>query len=284
MLIKPKRKKFWLTGIAPYYKASGGGGDAAQTTAFLARTSGLSGTETAAYKALINGLVADGNFALLDALYILATNTTTTAALNLCGTNFSLIANGALTFTADVGYTGNGSTGYLDTQYVPSLAGLNLTQNSASLGAYIRTNRTSTDSSVIMGAATFAGQNWLYFAPLQSGGYFYDVNGVSFPGFANTSTQGAWITSRNGSSSTTSVYKNGSTIANSISSSDASTGLADQSFTLFAGDVNGGIGSFSSDQASAFFIAGGLTGAQAAQINNRINAYMAAMPTPINVY
>jgi len=49
----------------------GGGADAAATTAFLARTSGLSGTETAAYMALINGMVTDGTWALMDArLYI----------------------------------------------------------------------------------------------------------------------------------------------------------------------------------------------------------------------
>jgi hypothetical protein len=58
--------------------------NAPQTTAFLARTSGLSGTETLAYKALINGLVADGVWSLLDALWIFATNTTLTASITSC--------------------------------------------------------------------------------------------------------------------------------------------------------------------------------------------------------
>src|SRR5882672_3340849 len=117
--------------------------DAPQTTAFLARTSGLSGTETAAYKVLINGLVADGVFSLLDALYILATNTTTTANLNLISTSFGLTQTGSVTFSADHGYNGDGSTGFLSTGFTPNVGGTQLTQNSASLGVYVLTNRTT---------------------------------------------------------------------------------------------------------------------------------------------
>ena len=61
---------------------AGNAANAAQTTAFLARTSGLSGPETSAYTRMINGMVADGTWALLDALYVFATNNTTTANLD----------------------------------------------------------------------------------------------------------------------------------------------------------------------------------------------------------
>src|SRR5215471_17837360 len=79
-----------------------------QASAFLARTSGLSTQERNAYINLINGLVSDGVWSLLDALYVMATNTTSTAALNLVSTSFSLVTHGSMTFTADVGYTGDG--------------------------------------------------------------------------------------------------------------------------------------------------------------------------------
>jgi hypothetical protein len=39
---------------------------------------------------------------------------------------------------------------------------------------------------------------------------------------------------------------------------------------------------FTTDQIAAAFIGGGLTGIQAAAINNRINAYMAALG--VNIY
>src|SRR5229473_5562637 len=73
----------WLTGAGWLPLAQAPGGGCSQATTFLARTSGLSGTETTAYTNLICGLVTDGVYPSLDALYIFATNTTTTANLNL---------------------------------------------------------------------------------------------------------------------------------------------------------------------------------------------------------
>src|SRR5712671_3147809 len=164
-------------------------GDAAQTTAFLARTSGLSLTESTAYRNLINGMVSDGTFQLLDIFYILATNTTTTAALNLCGTSFSLVTHGSLTFTADIGYTGDGSTGYLDTQLAPS-AGVNFTQNSGSIGAYVQTNRTTADTSVIVGSSVIG--SFAFLALMNTGSVVsYNVNDNVFTNPANTTTNGS---------------------------------------------------------------------------------------------
>src|SRR5438105_2736087 len=63
--------------------------DSAAATNLLARTTGLDAAHIAAYKALLNGLTADGIFNsdgtsnFLDALYIWATQDQTTADLNL---------------------------------------------------------------------------------------------------------------------------------------------------------------------------------------------------------
>src|SRR5208283_4790005 len=96
-----------------------------QANAFIARTSGLSATENAAYTAMICGMVTDGTWSLLDALYIFATNNTTTAALSLVSSTYNGTVTGTLTFSADNGWTGNGSTGYLSTNLTPSSAGGN---------------------------------------------------------------------------------------------------------------------------------------------------------------
>src|SRR4051812_42354 len=66
--------------------ARGGVANCAASTTFLARTSGLNGTHTNAYNALICGMVADGTWcgSLFDAIYIFATQDSTTALLNLC--------------------------------------------------------------------------------------------------------------------------------------------------------------------------------------------------------
>src|SRR5260370_1748066 len=87
-----------------------GGGDAAATTAFLARVvsngTTLDATHINAYKALINGLVNDGVFSKFDGLWVLATQDFPTAKLNLVSSSFTLTNNGNdPTFGADRGCT-----------------------------------------------------------------------------------------------------------------------------------------------------------------------------------
>src|SRR5208283_3321474 len=84
----------------------------------------------------------DGTWSLLDALYIFATNTTTTAALNLVSSSFTGTVNGTLTFSADNGWTGDGSTGYFGTNFIPSIALGNCKLNSCSMGIYDLTSNT----------------------------------------------------------------------------------------------------------------------------------------------
>jgi hypothetical protein len=257
-----------------------------QATNFLARTSGLSGTETTAYCNLINGLVTDGIItgtlsgaagcgSVLDALYIVATNTTTTANLNLCGTSFGLVKTGTVTFTADVGYTGDGSTGFLDTQWIPITNAVNFTLNSASIGAYIQTNQVTADASVIMGSATTG--EFSYMSPMNTGSVFtFNVNDNTFTGPANTTAKGAWAASRT-SSSQINLYKNGSTTPFGANAAASSTALPSSNMLLLALSNNGTPAVFTTYQGSAFFMGGGLTSTQAVAINNRINAYMTAL-------
>jgi hypothetical protein len=110
---------------------SGGGGSCVSTQGnnFLARTSGLDGTHTTAYCTMIDGLVSDGVWAKLDALYIFATNSSANAILNLIG-NSNNAVNHSATFTANAGFNGNGSSTYVDTTVDPT-ATVQYTQNSA---------------------------------------------------------------------------------------------------------------------------------------------------------
>jgi hypothetical protein len=183
-----------------------------QATTFLARTSGLSAVETGAYCTLINGLVSDGIItgtmsgansgaaacgSTLDALYILATNSIATAGLNLCGTSYGLLSNGTITFTADHGYAGNGTTGFLNTQFVPQSATTpNYTPTSASIGAYDRTSSTTVSSTATIIGISNGNQS--YIQPLTTASLMAaDVNTTTFAlGGVNTNRQGAWIVSR----------------------------------------------------------------------------------------
>lgn len=242
-------------------------------TAFLARTTGLTTKERNAYINLINRLVAAGFWTRFDALWILATGQSANANLNLVSTNFPLTPTNSPTFTANVGYTGNGSNARLATAYTPSTNGVNFTQNSAAMGAYINNNRTSSNSSVIMG--TGVPSSFAYIVPLETSNFKYDMNSATFPTVANGGTAGLWTATRTAASGAgaTAAYKNDSPSAITTTSA---TSAARSSFVLqlLCLNNNGTLGNFTSDTLSAAFVMNGLTGAESAQLATIINRYM----------
>lgn len=191
--------------------------DAAATTAFLARTSGLDATHTNAYKALINGLVADGVFSKLDFLYTLGTQDSTNALLNLCSTSFNAVVVGSPTFTADRGFLGvdASATVYLDSQFNPSTAGGSFATNSAHISAWSNTNAASSASGgTIIGNSTSSGNsNSSSILPKYSDGnaYFRINDGTSSAGFVNANSTGQYIANRSGASATQG-YRNASLV------------------------------------------------------------------------
>jgi hypothetical protein len=255
----------------------GGGGPCSQYTTFIARTSGTSGTEQAAYQAMICGMVTDGTWTLLDVLYIFATNTTTTAALNLVSTSYTATVHGTLTFSADHGWTGDGSTGYLDSGFIP--VATNFSQNSASAGVYDLTSRASQDGSVALGEDQ---NNFdLLIGPLSiagGGGFSYSIAGTPQNGNANANAQGSYLVSRTAAASEF-AFKNGSSIHTATDSSTTLTTI--WNFYVFATNTGSPAG-FTTDQLSAAWWGAGMTTTQAGQVQSRINAYMTGLG--INVY
>jgi hypothetical protein len=245
----------------------------AQAATFLARTSSLTRRETSAYIKLINGLVANGLWSQLDLLYVLATNNTANAALNLISTSYSLVPHGSATFIPDMGYAGDGSTGYIDTNWTPSTNAVNYTNANGSFGIYIQTSR-AVNSSAPVGSGS-SGATFTIIQPYETGSLVqYDINDAVFPTVASPSSQGAWLVSR--VSGTVSVYRNGSSTAlGSHVSSPVS--LPTQPVTILAFNNSGVRQSWSTDQISAVFFGAGLSGAQAATMNNLLNAFMVAL-------
>jgi hypothetical protein len=262
-----------------------GGSYFSVTQQFLQRASGMPGQRRHLYDQLIRGLWQDGTWGLLDCLYILAAPDAATARLNLVSTDYSLIANGTTTFTPDQGFAGDGSTGYLDTQFNPSTAtSPNFTLSNCSFGAYDRTSSATVCTSAIIMGNKNIWQN--YMLVLSTGPVFgSECNAAHFPaGTFNSNRQGAWIVNRDpvAGATTMTVYKNGSSTAFASSSGNASgSSSINAKFALLAQGSASPSG-FTTDQLAAAFIGGGLTGAQAAAINNRINAYMTALGA--NIY
>ena len=253
-----------------------------QAAAFLARTSGLDARHTSLYITLINGLVADLVWSQLDLLYILATQNSTVALLNLTSSSFPLSAINAPTFAADQGYTGNGSNSALDTGWIASSNGVNFVQNSASVGFYCTNNRTAGSVATIAGAFGTV-STWVQalsnvnLAQIQ----FNDGATDNASGIPNA-TQGSWAYTRD-SSAGGSTYRNGSTSSVSTYTS-TSTGLPTASMYLLAGNSSNSPFRSSADTLAAAYFGSGLSGANFKKVSDRLNAFMAGLATPVNVY
>ena len=109
-----------------------------QALAYLARTvGGNEGGNGANIANLIDGLVSDGVWAKLDALYVLAQQNATDAALNLVSTSYTLTPSTA-TFTTYKGYSNFPSTGGVNTGFIPASApSPNYVLLSASAGVWV---------------------------------------------------------------------------------------------------------------------------------------------------
>ena len=255
-------------------------GGCAEATTFLARTSGLSGTETSAYTTMICGMVTDGVWTKLDAFYIFATNTTTTANHNLISTSFGLTqVVGALTFTADRGYTGIAGRA-LDTNLVLTAA-TKYTLNSAASGGYVLTNRTANGAAVLFGVTDATRYDFMR-THNASGNAEFDVNSATFSAAASTTSQGSWFANRSAASGAgaLTLYRNGSSFS---ATSVASTGVpTTQTIWISALNNNGVLNSSGTDEIAAFWVGGGFNATDVANFSSRVNTYMAALG--VNVY
>jgi hypothetical protein len=232
-------------------------------------------------------LIAE-SYALFDALYIFATNTTTTAVLNLVSTNFTLTSHGSCTFTADHGYTGDGSSCYLDTGLDPqSCTGVtcNFANTTAMHGVYVLTNGTSTPGAteIDIGAVNDS-TVFNYIIPVFTDGKSYcAINSTSNNGPVTVgNTDGSWMCVGNSTNSV--FYRNGSSIGSGTASAGA---VPNVNYYILARNDSGSSGGsspaeFSPHQLSAAWIGQMPNSTQAGNIQSRINTLMTTMG--INVY
>lgn len=277
-------------------KAAGGGGGCSQATTLLARYTAaggaLTGTEATAMTTMVCGLVTDGLItgtmsgansgaaacgALFDAFYIYAVNNTTNAALNLCGTSYTLTINGAPAFSANVGWTGidSSATVFLDTGYTPfSATTPNMTLNSAHVSCWILSSVAMNGPCV--GIRTGSDDLNIYPAFLSGGNVtIARVNESNANGgfTVSGSPKGFYIANRSGTSASQ-IYQNG---VLATSPNTTSTALPSNSTTIYGLGYDSGGAQGSGYQQSAMTIGASLSGPQAAALNSRICTYLTAV-------
>jgi len=264
-------------------------GDAALTTAFLARTvtggtvgAVLDGTHLAAAKAFLNGIVSDGISSAFDCLWITATQSVGTdgmdvARLNMMSSSFNLAnktAN-APAFVADRGFSTLNATGWdLTSSFNPTSAGGQFVQNSAHVMVWGNgTSGTTADVGNSTGGTSLALGGNASTTVIQIN---QSYTGSNFNGTSTPTGAGCYIGSRTAAGNTDGYYAASSAASGLMSLgslSTASTGLLNANITLGGVDNIG----YSNRQISAASVGRGLNSTEANAFFLRLKAYMTAV-------
>lgn len=148
--------------------------------------------------------------------------------------SFSLLEVGTLTFDDD-GFTGDGATGYLRTQYIPSVNGVNYTLNNASVQVYSTTDINLTD--VLFGCNAASNARRLTFFPRNASSSTASaiINGTTSDSFVNIFSAGFFHVKRT-ASNVVAVWQDGVV---RDTGTNASTALPDLEVYFLAQNNNG---------------------------------------------
>ncbi len=216
---------------------------------------------------LVEELKTAGAWAAGDCFYVLAqeTNGAGEAWINWIDPGTYDITDPSSTnpsFTANEGFTGDGSSDWLETSF--NYSSSHLTLNSTTIAFYSRT-QTANDAFAVGRIST----NYIAVAPDLYNNFWYILNRGDGTLSANTDSRGFFTAVRRGAAETEG-YKNGGHV---MDGTEASVALPGGSIRLFAiGD-----GGFSNVQLSIIYIGGALTDQQVADMNTAVEKYMDAL-------
>jgi len=212
--------------------------------------------------------VADGWWAKEDVEYVYAahTNDNGEALINWINPGtFDATAFNAPTFTANEGFTGNGTTQYIDCNWIPSVNGVNYTLNEGAAGAYCRVS--GDNEGAVYGARVTHRLILFPHDATNNMKIFQNDNGTSG---ASTNSQGMFIGVRDDASNV-SGYRNKSKIVSGVVGAGSLPNIS--VFTL-AYNLGGSPLSISNNQLSMFFISAKFT---QTDVNNKTDAFETAM-------
>lgn len=228
---------------------------------------------------LIVGLKADGVWSLLDVLYLLAAHDAQAARLNLRapGSNTATTV-GTVTFTTDRGYRGNGSNGYLDTNFNLTTPGALWTRDNASMFSWLTAaaSTSSTDVSPIWGSGSNSLREDRRTTATGSALEFY-INSPTTPAGFGGETGSNRLGSRGAvrlpalGTNVVRGYRNGTAAGANTSSGSGAVSNENAWLLRSSGDLNG------NDTVGAAALGAGLTDAQMLALHTRIGAYLTAI-------
>ncbi|OZA59807.1 MAG: hypothetical protein B7X78_08300, partial [Sphingomonadales bacterium 39-62-4] len=247
-----------LTLAAPIY--------AEQTLALFARmTVQPTGAVKLLMDTLVRAVVGAGVWPKLDMLHLIAAHDAQAARLNWIADQYNLTAVNSPVFTAFRGYTGNGTSSYLNTGAAPAaLASTGkLRQNSAHICAWTLTSVPS--GQVVMGARTGTASFFDIF-PRESGLTRYRPNaplGYDPTKFATPRDKGFFLGSRNGTA--IDGYMDGVLVGSITHASAAPTAHA---VHILAQNADGAAFGFCATQVAMASVGAALTATEAAALHS----------------
>jgi hypothetical protein len=261
----------------------------AATTAWVGFAAANGGTVSSTRRGIVDTFIkavkAAGLWTTLDRYWLLAGEDAGSAKTDFKVGTLIVPTGTDWALTANVGYTGNGTTGYGNTTVDLSTLGGQYALNSATAGCQIQNSRTTSTDQYAFGSCNGAFTGMLSLVPLGSSGndQFSRINEVVAGDNATSiaNTRASWIITREGSTGTA-IYKNGTVAgtARTATSAVLPTGPIYINALQFNGSPFGP--SYSPDTISCFFFGSKWTAAQVTSFEAAQNAMMTSIG--INVH
>lgn len=210
---------------------------------------------------LVLDLKSAGAWDDIDVLYVFATDGDRSfAKINwVAPGTFQATEHGTVTFHSNSDFQGDASTGYLDTAWVPSVNGVNYTQNDASVVIGVQNDLAGSSGKFITGSAGPGGApSSLILQPKNgSNRAVMKMNGAVQDDRSSPSSQGLFHLLRP-SSSIVRMFKNGSQLGTDMA--NGSTGLPTKAVSILAYNNNGTIQLFSDYKVSVYALGASMSG------------------------
>jgi len=239
-----------------------GGGVAPETTALINRFSTPpTGARRKTIDNLVRALKVGGVWSKLDVLYVLAAADSQAALLNWKGATYNATNNGAA-FTADQGFTGDGTNDYIETGYQAGDG-----QFTATSRHFSRITRTGVATNQTSLGASGSGEAILVGGSTSGLSVSDGSAGVG----SGLSSVASVLFSRSGS--TGSAYRNGGLIATVTTSAESPA----YPFFLLAQNIAGSAAGFYTGRIVAASFGGYLTATDAVALNDALQTYLTAV-------
>jgi hypothetical protein len=211
---------------------------------------------------MIAGMKTDGTWSTFDRLWIFAGENAIQARTDLVANELVTLV-GSPTFTANKGYIAASNSTYMTSTFNFSTA-TNFAQNSGHLMGYINSTTGIANTNAIGSSQMNVEAEAIYFQ-FSGGNEYTRINNSSQGGIAVTNSLGMTLGSRTASTTTT-TYKNGSSIG---SDSGASGAPPNNVLWILAQNLSS-ITTDQSNRYAAISVGGGFNSAQASNVYSRV--------------